>query len=79
MLQPSRKMKQHGQFRTGLFLSLLLLVSASELFGQSSACTAKEQDAALPPDAQIYAGTMELSRLLSMNYPEITRTTVAAE
>jgi len=60
-------MKQHGQFWLGLSLGLLLLVFPAQLSGQSPGCTAKELDAALPPEAQIYRDAMALSRVLSIN------------
>ena len=58
-------MKQHGKF--WLSVGLLLLILPAEVFGQSPGCTAKELDAALPPDAQIYRDAMALSKVLSMN------------
>jgi hypothetical protein len=55
-------MKQHGEF--WLWLGLVLMVCPVGVFGQSTGCSGREQEAALNSDARVYAVATALSQSL---------------
>lgn len=56
-------MKQHGRF--WLWVGLALLVCPARVFGQSTGCSGREQEAALHSDAHVYAVATALSQSLA--------------
>ena len=55
-------MKQHGE--SWLWLGLVLIVCPVGVFGQSTGCSGREQEAALNSDARVYAVATALSQSL---------------
>jgi len=60
-------MRYNAKFRLALSLGLIAGICPTGLFGQSTGCKGREQEAALPIDAKVYRDAVTLAKKLSKN------------